>query len=60
MYMWGSNSDGQLGDGTTDSKSTPVLVASLDAINVSSIALGNAHSGALGEKKIEGIASWLH
>ena len=51
MYMWGSNSDGQLGDETTDSKNTPVLVVGLDAITVSSIALGNAHSGALGEKK---------
>ncbi|MFG6394270.1 MAG: hypothetical protein K1W24_08880 [Lachnospiraceae bacterium] len=43
LYMWGSNSSGQLGDGTKENKATPVKV--LD--NVASVSLGSSYSGAV-------------
>jgi alpha-tubulin suppressor-like RCC1 family protein len=45
VICWGYNSDGQLGDGTTTNRSTPVTVAGLSG--VSSIALGFTHACAL-------------
>ncbi|MCL2140523.1 MAG: hypothetical protein FWH42_02425 [Dehalococcoidia bacterium] len=45
VYAWGSNSRGQLGDGTTTQRNTPVQVSSLT--NISSISAGNGHSLAL-------------
>ena len=46
--MWGENGHGQLGDGTTaNQKSTPQMVAALNSVTITSIALGCYHSGAL-------------
>jgi len=45
VYAWGSNSDGQLGDGTLTSSSTPVPVSSLSGIV--GISAGRDHSLAL-------------
>ncbi|RIB35140.1 MAG: hypothetical protein BXU00_02990 [Candidatus Nanoclepta minutus] len=52
VWCWGWNSYGQLGDGTTTNRYTPVQVRGLanilsTLINVTQIALGNAHSCAL-------------
>ncbi len=46
MKCWGSNANGQLGDGTTTDSVTPIDVSGL-AGTVSKISLGNAHSCAL-------------
>ena len=43
LYAWGWNSDGQLGDGTTDDRSTPVLIGT----GYTAIAAGYYHSLAL-------------
>ena len=43
LYMWGSNGNGQLGDGTTTERHTPVKVLE----DVVSVSLGNFHSGAI-------------
>jgi alpha-tubulin suppressor-like RCC1 family protein len=45
-YCWGQNRGGQLGDGTTTDRPTPVPVE-LPQINVTSMALGIAHTCAL-------------
>jgi alpha-tubulin suppressor-like RCC1 family protein len=45
VAAWGYNADGELGDGTTTSRSTPVSVSGLT--NVSAISGGEAHSLAL-------------
>jgi hypothetical protein len=45
LYMWGHNDCGQLGDGTTEDKLSPVKV--LD--DVVSVSLGGDHSGAITE-----------
>ncbi|TCJ98215.1 UNVERIFIED_ORG: regulator of chromosome condensation (RCC1) repeat-containing protein, partial [Anoxybacillus amylolyticus] len=42
VYAWGSNYYGQLGDGTTTSRTTPVQVQGLS--NVVAVAAGRAHS----------------
>jgi alpha-tubulin suppressor-like RCC1 family protein len=50
LYCWGLNSDGQLGDGTTESKSTPVLVnpgqMSVNE-NITDVAAGFSHTCAV-------------
>jgi alpha-tubulin suppressor-like RCC1 family protein len=45
VWAWGSNEDGQLGDGTTTNRSTPVQVSGLS--NVTAVAAGASHSLAL-------------
>lgn len=45
VWTWGSNSDGQLGDGTDITRNTPVQVGGLS--HVIAIAGGGAHSAAL-------------
>ena len=45
MWSWGLNSSGQLGDGSTTQRTTPVAVSGL--ANVVAIAAGNTHSVAL-------------
>ncbi len=51
VWAWGKNNFGQLGDGTTDRRTTPVQVHGIDGIgfitNIESIAAGNSHSIAL-------------
>ena len=46
VWAWGLNSSGQLGDGTTDSKKTPVQVSDLTGI-VMAISAGGSHTVAL-------------
>ena len=43
LYMWGGNGSGQLGDGTTTDRYTPVKIMD----NVASVSLGNYHSAAI-------------
>ena len=43
LYMWGCNYTGQLGDGTTTDRYTPVKIMD----NVASVSLGNYHSAAI-------------
>ncbi len=45
VWAWGKNDNGQLGDGTTTSRSTPVQVGSLS--NIIAVAAGRFHSLAL-------------
>jgi len=45
VWAWGNNSDGQLGDGSLTSRSTPVQITAL--LNIRSAAVGSAHSMAL-------------
>jgi alpha-tubulin suppressor-like RCC1 family protein len=46
VFCWGDNSDGQLGDGTTDQRNAPVAVTGL-ANPVVAIAAGDQHTCAL-------------
>jgi alpha-tubulin suppressor-like RCC1 family protein len=45
VWAWGSNSNGQLGDGTTNDRTTPIQVSSLS--DVIAIAAGSLHTVAL-------------
>lgn len=47
VWCWGSNAQGQLGNGTTTSSTRPVKVSGLE--NVESLALGSAHACAITE-----------
>ncbi len=51
VSCWGANFNGQLGDGTTDSRNSPVAVPDIDgttpAKTAIAVALGDAHSCAL-------------
>jgi alpha-tubulin suppressor-like RCC1 family protein len=56
VYAWGRNSAGQVGDGTTTNRSTPVPVAGLSG--VVAIAAGSAHSLAL--TRDGSVYAWGH
>jgi len=43
-YCWGFNSAGQLGDGTTDRKSTPVLVIMPAGVRFAAVSAGGDHT----------------
>ena len=47
LYMWGSNSHGQLGDGTSKDARTPVRPKLEEDVKVKQVALGNQHTVAL-------------
>jgi uncharacterized repeat protein (TIGR02543 family) len=51
IFMWGSNNNGQLGDGTTTNRNTPTDITSRFNFSsnerITEISLGNSHSGAL-------------
>ncbi|MGM0495363.1 MAG: RCC1 domain-containing protein [Bacillota bacterium] len=62
IFTWGSNSSGQLGDGTTTDKSTPVDISSKFNLNakemIIQVSLGHSHSSAITS---EGrIFTWGH
>lgn len=44
VLAWGWNSDGQLGDGTTTTRTTPVEVPLPDGVTVADVSGGNRHS----------------
>jgi len=48
LYAWGVNTDGQLGNGTTNSSSTPVVVSMPAGVTATAVAAGADHSVALG------------
>jgi alpha-tubulin suppressor-like RCC1 family protein len=54
LWAWGGNAYGQLGDGTTTKRTTPVQVMGLD--NVEAVAAGDNHSLAL--KKDGTVWAW--
>lgn len=47
-YAWGSNFNGQLGDGTGNDSSTPVLVQPPSGLTATAVAAGSGHSLAHG------------
>ncbi len=47
-YAWGSNSNGQLGIGTTNNSSTPVASWLPSGVTATTVAAGSDHSLALG------------
>jgi len=52
LYCWGANNVGQLGDGTTTQRSTPVAVSTsgvLSGKTISAVALGGSHTCALAD-----------
>ncbi len=44
--MWGWNANGEVGDGTTNFRSSPTLI-SVGGSAVASVSLGDGHSGAV-------------
>jgi alpha-tubulin suppressor-like RCC1 family protein len=47
LYVWGNNSSGQLGDGTTVDKSTPIAISNFIGNSFASLVNGSKHSIAL-------------
>ncbi|WP_437275117.1 hypothetical protein WME90_28135 [Sorangium sp. So ce375] len=58
VWAWGSNSFGELGDGTMTDRHMPVQVTALSDIFIDEIACGSLHSMALG--KGVGVYAWGH
>jgi alpha-tubulin suppressor-like RCC1 family protein len=48
LYAWGINADGELGNGTTNSSLTPVVVSMPSGVTATAVSAGAAHSVALG------------
>src|SRR5690606_39736769 len=48
LYCWGYNSSGQLGDGTTTERWTPVAVQAPEGVTLSGVVAGEAHTCADG------------
>lgn len=48
-YAWGLNTYGQLGDGTTTSRSTPTKVQAPTGVTFTSVAAGEGHTLAIGD-----------
>src|SRR5690606_13354102 len=48
LYCWGANADGQLGDGTTTDRSTPVAVQAPAGVMLSGVVAGGWHTCAHG------------
>jgi alpha-tubulin suppressor-like RCC1 family protein len=48
LYSWGLNSDGQLGDGSTDNSDTPVLVSMPAGVTATAVTGGGAFAHAIG------------
>ena len=48
VYAWGFNGNGQLGDGTTDNKNSPIAVTLASGVSATAVSAGNAHSLAVG------------
>src|SRR5205823_646607 len=46
-WAWGANGDGELGDGTTTTETTPVRVSMPAGVRFASVSAGFAHSLAL-------------
>jgi alpha-tubulin suppressor-like RCC1 family protein/uncharacterized protein YjbI with pentapeptide repeats len=47
VYCWGSNSKGQLGNGTTTNSSTPVAVTMPTGVTFTSLSVGSSHNCAI-------------
>ena len=48
VYCWGNNGSGQLGDGTTTNRWTPVAVKALEGVTLSGVSVGAFHTCADG------------
>jgi alpha-tubulin suppressor-like RCC1 family protein/uncharacterized protein YegL len=48
LYAWGSNASGQLGDGSTTNRTTPVVVSLPAGVTPAAVSAGDGHSLALG------------
>ena len=47
LYAWGNNEDGQLGDGTTTSRTAPIMAAAPAGVKFVQVSAGGSHSMAL-------------
>ena len=56
LYSWGSNTNGELGTGDFESRTTPYLIKGLENKVVAKVSCGGAYTIALGKNSNEGIA----